>query len=835
MRDVGLWNLQCFSGQKELEDKSEKEGKETKLKWVFGWEVLLCAFLLMLVPIMLPMAKGFKHQSFLVLAVILVVINQSEQLQSSQTHNLLRLKLLLNYPDILSSWNSSTDFCNIEPTSSVTVVCYEESITQLHLIGKKGTPLLSRNFSMDSFVTTLVKLPDLKVLTLVSLGLWGPLPGKIARLASLEILNMTSNFLYGAIPHELSSVTSLQTLILDDNMFSGRIPEWLGSFPLLTVLSLRKNLFNGTLPDSFSNLENLRVLALSHNHFYGEVPDFSSLTNLQELDLEDNAFGPRFPQLGNKLVRLVLGKNRFRSGIPSELSSYYQLQWLDLSFNRLVGPFPPSLLSLPSITYLNVADNKLTGMLFENTSCNVALEFADLSSNLLTGQLPSCLSDSKDRVSLYARNCLATGKGNQHPLSFCRNEALAVGILPQRKKSKPSKVALALGITGGVIGGIVLLGLIFIFVRRLNANKVTKKPTTRLIQEKASTGYASKLLSDARYISQTMKLGALGLPAYRTFSLEELEDATNNFDTTAFMGEGSQGQMYRGKLKDRTFVAIKCLKMKKSHSTQSFMNHVELISKLRYRHLVSSLGHCFECYLDDSSVSRIFLIFEYVPNGTLRSWISEGNARRTLTWAQRISATIGIAKGIQFLHTGIMPGVYSNNLKITDILLDQNLVAKISSYNLPLLAESGGKVGHGTFALPKDPSNSTRVTYEDKVDIYDFGVILLEMIMGRPLKTRKEVQIFTNQLQAILGTDDATRRSITDPAVQNSCSDQSLKTMMEVCGRCMQKDPAERPSVEDVLWNLQFAAQVQDAWRTDSHSSEGSPGSPFPHLRVSFH
>ncbi|OMO70396.1 hypothetical protein COLO4_28625 [Corchorus olitorius] len=332
-----------------------------------------------------------------------------------------------------------------------------------------------------------------------------------------------------------------------------------------------------------------------------------------------------------------------------------------------------------------------------------------------------------------------------------------------------------------------------------------------------------------------MKLGALGLPAYRTFSLEELEDATNNFDTTAFMGEGSQGQMYRGKLKDGTFVAIRCLKMKKSHSTQSFMNHVELISKLRYRHLVSSLGHCFECYLDDSSVSRIFLIFEYVPNGTLRSWISEGNARRTLTWAQRISAAIGIAKGIQFLHTGIMPGVYSNNLKITDILLDQNLVAKISSYNLPLLAESGGKVGHGTFALPKDPSNSTRVTYEDKVDIYDFGVILLEMIMGRPLKTRKEVQIFTNQLQAILGTDDATRRSITDPAVQNSCSDQSLKTMMEVCGRCMQKDPAERPSVEDVLWNLQFAAQVQDAWRTDSHSSEGSPGSPFPHLRVSFH
>ena len=280
-------------------------------------------------------------------------------------------------------------------------------------------------------------------------------------------------------------------------MFSGRLPEWLDSFPVLTVLSLRKNLFNGSLPDSFSSLENLGVLAISHNHFYGEVPDFSSLTNLQELDLEDNAFGPGFPQLGSKLVRLVLGKNRFRSGIPTELSSYYQLQWLDLSFNRFVGPFPSSLLSLPSITYLNIADNKLTGMLFENTSCSVELEFADLSSNLLTGHLPSCLSDSKDTVFLYARNCLATGKKNQHPLSFCRNEALAVGILPHRRKTKPSKVALALGLTGGIIGGIVLLGLIFIFVRRLNANKTINKPTTRLIAEKASTGYTSKLLSDA--------------------------------------------------------------------------------------------------------------------------------------------------------------------------------------------------------------------------------------------------------------------------------------------------------------------------------------------------
>lgn len=453
----------------------------------------------------LPMAKMFHHSLLLVLLILSLFINHTEQLQSSQAQTLFRIQGLLNFPVVLNSWTKNTDFCDTEPSSSLTVVCYQESISQLHIIGKRGAPLLPRNFSLESFVTTLVKLPDLKVLTLVSLGLWGKLPGKIARLSSLEILNVSSNFLYGSIPRELSYLTSLQTLILDDNMFSGQLPDWLSSLPVLTVLSLKKNLFNGSLPSSLSDLENLRVLALSHNHFYGAVPDFERLTNLQVLELEENAFGPQFPQLGNKLVTLVLSKNRFRSGIPDEVSSCYQLQHLDISFNTFVGPFPTSLLSLPSITYLNIAGNRFTGMLFENLSCNAELEFVDLSFNLLTGSVPSCLqTDSEKTVVLYARNCLANQNQNQRPMSFCRNEALAVGIPPHQKKQKEaSKPVLALGVIGGIVGGIVLLGIIFLISRRINAQRATrvKKLPTRLISENAAGGYASKILSDGSKVS----------------------------------------------------------------------------------------------------------------------------------------------------------------------------------------------------------------------------------------------------------------------------------------------------------------------------------------------
>lgn len=75
------------------------------------------------------------------------------------------------------------------------------------------------------------------------------------------------------------------------------------------------------------------------------------------------------------------------------------------------------------------------------------------------------------------------------------------------------------------------------------------------------------------------------------------------------------------------------------------------------------------------------------------------------------------------------------------------------------------------------------------------------------------------QLRVSLTTDDTGRRSIVDPAVHKQCSDESLKTMMEICVRCLSNEPADRPSIEDILWTLQFAAQVQDSSREDSMNS----------------
>lgn len=338
------------------------------------------------------------------------------------------------------------------------------------------------------------------MLSLVSLGLKGPLPSKIADLASLEILNMSSNYLDGSIPREISALKNLQTLILDHNSFQGEIPSWIGSLSGLSVLSLKNNSINGSLPNSISNMTNLRTLVLSGNNLSGEVVDLHRLRSLQVLDLRNNNLGPLFPRIPTKLVSLVLRKNRFHGGLPDELSSCYLLQKMDISLNEFVGPFSPSILSLPSLTYLDIGGNKFTGKMLHNMSCNAQLRFVNLSQNRLTGDLPDCLksSNSGNRgvFVLYSGNCFSMVYRNQHPSAFCHSEALAVGITPRTKdKRRYGGAVLASSMVGGIVGVVGLVGLAFVFVKKNSS--VSRVPSTRLVVDKVSSAYTLQLLKDA--------------------------------------------------------------------------------------------------------------------------------------------------------------------------------------------------------------------------------------------------------------------------------------------------------------------------------------------------
>ncbi|CAM8952328.1 unnamed protein product [Rhodiola kirilowii] len=734
----------------------------------------------------------------------------SVQLQNSQYQSLLTIRELLNYYPSL--WTPATDFCNSQPDRESTVVCFEGNVTQLHISGPLNHAL-PWNFSSGSLFASLGGLPSLKVLSLVSLGLWGPLPGNIRALSSLEILNVSSNYFKGSIPVEISHLKSLQTLVLDNNLFTGKLPHWIGTLPVLSALSLRDNSFHGHLPRSLSGMRNLRILALSKNQFYGEIPDLHSLSQMQVLDLEGNFLGPSFPKLSNKLVSIVLRRNKFRLNIPANLTSFYQLKNLDISCNTFTGPFDPKLLSLPSVTHLDISQNKLTGLLLENMSCNPELVFVNLSSNLLTGDLPGCLKrDSKTANVSFSENCLSLSSrdSEQFPRSFCRIAALAVElpVIRQYRNHARSKgaVAAVLSVIGAVGVGLALLGLLIFITNRFYATKV-EKPKTRWIKENFSTVNTAKQLLDAKHITEMMKLGPRRLPAYRAFSLEELTEATNSSDAAV---EGTHGRVCKGRFADGTPVVIRTLQTKKKQNAQSYTRHFEILAKLRHVNLVSALGHCLECYQDESSINKIHLVFEFVPNGNLRSSISG----QKLSWGLRMAAAIGITKGMQFLHTGFGTGIYSNNLRIEDILVDQDFHVKISNYNLALFDETSNiKLDKSTGT---NRSNNQRKDNEEKSDVYGFGIILLELIVGRPIESEDDVAASRDILQVGLKSDERARRSIVDPAIHKEPTDESLKTLMSLCVKCLLSEAAERPSVEDVLWNLQFAAQIEESWKANS-------------------
>lgn len=733
------------------------------------------------------MEKFWVSYRFLFPALILAMLTPISigQLTPTETRILFQVQKLLEYPEALQGWTNWTYFCYLPPSPSLKIACSNNSVTELTIVGNKSSShslrpkpasgkfvvsqqTLSERFSIDSFFTVLTQLPNLKVLSLVSLGLWGPLPAKIDRFRPLEVLNISSNFIYGEIPSTITSMTNLTSLVLADNLFNG------------------------------------------------SVPDLKTLPLLVELNLGDNYLGPGFPSLSNSLVSIILKNNSLRSMIPSKLTNLGKLQKFDLSSNKLLGPIPSSLFSLPSIQYLNLAGNQLSGALPTNISCNNELKFVDISHNLLTGKLSSCLGSSKssNRTVIYSWNCMSSGNStyNQHPSIFCQKQALAVKPpVKSQEQESSNKLVLVLAIIGGIVGIAGVVGLLILVVIR--RAKVRRGEENKFAEKMSVRNFPGSNVDSRRVPKQTMRLASLGLPPYRVFTSEEIEDATNNFDPSNLMGEGSQEQLYKGWVRDGSVVLVKCLKLKQKHLPQSLMQQMEVLSKLRHHHLVSILGHCIVTYQDHpNTATTVFIVQEHITNGSLRDYLTDWRKKEMLKWPQRMAISIGVARGVQFLHAGIAPGIFGNKLKIENVLLDESLTPRISSYNIPLPSKIGSES-----PLNGQDFGSTEIT--EKEDIYQLGLILLQVITGKLITSTSEMDELKLQLERGLTDSPAILRVATDQSIMGTYAYQSLKTTVQITINCISKDASKRPSIEDVLWNLQYSMQVQEGWTSSGNLS----------------
>ncbi|KAH1126366.1 hypothetical protein AAZX31_06G163800 [Glycine max] len=730
----------------------------------------------------------------------------SAQLQSSQTQVLLQLKKHLEYPKQLEIWRDRwTDLCSISSPGQVNVTCKDNFVTELTILGDdkpttKGRDFdgfaipnqtLSESFSMDSLVATLARLTSLRVLNLVSLGMWGPLPDRIHRLYALEHLDLSSNYLYGSIPPKICTMENLQTLRLVDNFFNGTIPSLFNSSSHLTVLSLKSNRLKGPFPPSILSVTTLTEIDMSSNQISGSLEDLSVLSSLEELDLRENRLESKLPAMPKGLISLYLSRNSFSGEIPKHYGQLNRLEKLDVSFNSLTGTAPSELFSLPNISYLNLASNMLNGPLQNHLRCSSQLRFVDISYNRFVGGLPSSLNTTKSEKIVVKSdgNCLSGSVQHQHAVSYCTEAHV---------KKKSYRVGIFVGLIVGILFIIVVLALtIIITCKRYFPWGVSEQHLLhKTVQDSSyAAGLSSELVTNA-----TEKLGREDLPTCRSYSLEELKEATNNFDNSTFMGENIYGKLYRGKLESGIQVVIRSLPLSKKYSIRNFKLRLDLLAKLRHPHLVSLLGHCIDGVVGENNEANVFLIYEYVSNGTFQTYLSGDSPGKVFNWSERLSVLINVAKAVHFLHTGMIPGFFKNRLKTNNILLNENWMAKLSDYGLSIISEETDACG-----VKGESSDSWQMKMLED-DVYSFGFILLEALVGPSLSAKREANVLN--VMASFNSQDGWKQ-VVDPVLQATCSKESLLVVISITNKCISSESWSRPSIEDVLWNLQYASQIQ--------------------------
>ncbi|GMI74898.1 Leaf rust 10 disease-resistance locus receptor-like protein kinase-like 4 [Hibiscus trionum] len=352
------------------------------------------------------------------------------------------------------------------------------------------------------------------------------------------------------------------------------------------------------------------------------------------------------------------------------------------------------------------------------------------------------------------------------------------------KKTGTNKMGLKLGIgIGSSVVLMILLLTIFVF-RRRRRNKQ---------KHVSSSDFSSK--SD---LENNTTL-CFGVPI---FSYNELVEATNNFDDRKVLGDGGFGTVYYGKLQDGREVAIKRLYQHNFRRLQQFINEVEILTRLRHKNLVSLYG----C---TSRRSReLLLVYEFIPNGTVADHLHGDLARSgSLTWSVRMSIAIETAAALAYLHAS---DIIHRDVKTNNILLDDNFSVKVADFGLSrLFPNDVTHVSTAPQGTPGyvDPEYHQCYQLTEKSDVYSFGVVLIELISSMPAvdisRHRHEINLATLAINKI-------QKSAFDELIDTNLGYRSCEqvtgmtnSVAELAFRCLQQEKELRPSMQEVLEELQ--------------------------------
>ncbi|XP_019194220.1 PREDICTED: G-type lectin S-receptor-like serine/threonine-protein kinase At4g27290 [Ipomoea nil] len=355
------------------------------------------------------------------------------------------------------------------------------------------------------------------------------------------------------------------------------------------------------------------------------------------------------------------------------------------------------------------------------------------------------------------------------------------------------------------LGGVLVLTLILVvYYRRKKKNSELKHEVSRWHNKGDHNNESNK--------------DEFELPV---FDLSTLNKATDNFLIGNKLGEGGFGPVYKGVLESGEEIAVKRLSKTSTQGQNEFKNEALFIAKLQHRNLVKMIGYCIEG-------EEKMLIYEFLPNGSLDSFIFDETQSRLLDWPKCFHIINGIARGLMYLHQDSRLRIVHRDLKASNILLDINMESKISDFGIArsfggneIEANTNRVVGtYGYIA----PEYAVRGLYSVKSDVFSFGVLVLEIISGK-----KNTKFFDpdNDIN-LLGHawklhKEGRSMELVEPHLSDttSLSTSEVVRSIHVALLCVQQRPEDRPSMSSVIVMLNNEGVLPQARQPGFFTDDG--------------
>ncbi|KAL5720648.1 hypothetical protein ACHQM5_013294 [Ranunculus cassubicifolius] len=688
----------------------------------------------------------------------------------------------------------------------------------------------------------------------------GGIPVTFGVVKTLEVLRLDRNLLQGSVPRNINNLTTLFELHLANNQLSGPIPNLLG-MNALNYVDLSNNSFTSSVaPPWFSTLTSLTALVMENANLQGAMPQTTfSFPQMQQVMLKNNNFNDSL-DMGNNVSQQLQTVDFENNNIESvKLSSQYT-NVLILKGNPVCDT------GIANTNYCQLQQNSrkaystslancgtkacLSDLKLNPQSCDCALPYSgtlyfrapffravsnatvfnELEMKLWTtlGLTPGSVSiqnpffNMDDYLQLQLNLFPATGR------YFNQTDITRIGHMLSGQIFKPpsefgpylfiqsnynfqdakGKTSISLGTIIGIAVGCVLLVGILILVA-VYAIRQKKRAERAIELSKPFQSWASGGKDSG---------GVPQLKGARWFSFDELKKSTNNFMESNEIGSGGYGKVYRGLLTNGQVVAIKRSQQGSMQGGLEFKTEIELLSRVHHKNLVSLVGFCFE-------QGEQMLVYEFIPNGTLRDSLS-GRSGIHLDWKRRLRITLGSARGLSYLHELANPPIIHRDIKSTNILLDENLTAKVADFGLSKLVQDTQK-GHvstqvkGTLGY-LDPEYYMTQQLTEKSDVYSFGVVMLELVTSKqPIEKGKYI---VREVRTRLDKNDKQYcglREIIDPMIKNEARLIGFERYIELALQCVEEAAADRPTMSDMVKEIETILQ-NDGIKSSSTSAASS-------------